>query len=291
MATDLNQTQAFAELRIAVRAAVTLSAIVACGVRSSNLQYSCMELIDVNTENLEDKGFFCYMSKRKSEGYQRKLRWLKERMAEGLRIKLLPPPERGFIEYMPGEKCWRAVHAQDYMVIHCLWVVGKSKSRGFGKTLLDACVAEAQRANLKGVAMVTSERVWLAGSRILSGKGFECVATAQPAFSLMAKKFQDSPSPSFTGEWDRKASAFGKGLTVIRSDQCPYIVDATTTAVDAAKQAGIEHQVVELESHDDLLKLSPSAYGVFGLVLDGKPLSYHYLLAKDLVPLLVGKST
>ena len=51
-------------------------------------------------------------------------------------------------------------------------------------------------------------------------------------------------------------------------------------------KAGIKSRVVELRSRDDLLRLSPSPYGVFGLVLDGKLLSYHYLLEKDLLPLL-----
>ncbi len=34
---------------------------------------------------------------------------------------------------------------------------------------------------------------------------------------------------------------------------------------------------------------SPSAYGAFGIVLDGQLLSYHYLLPKDLAK-LIGKS-
>jgi hypothetical protein len=34
------------------------------------------------------------------------------------------------------------------------------------------------------------------------------------------------------------------------------------------------------------MRLSPSPYGVFGLVLDGRLLSYYYQLEKDLVPLL-----
>jgi hypothetical protein len=45
-------------------------------------------------------------------------------------------------------------------------------------------------------------------------------------------------------------------------------------------------KVVELTSHDDVINKAPSPYGVFSLVLDGKLLSYHYLLEKDLLPLL-----
>lgn len=244
------------------------------------------EILDVAAENVEKTGFFCFMSKKKSEGYQRKLRWLKDRFAEGMRIKMLTLPERGFIEYIPGEHAWRAVHADGYLFIHCLWVVGKSKGKGFATALLDACVADAKRLKMKGIAMVTSEKVWMPGRRILDKHGFECVNTTTPAFSLMVKKLAKQPSPFFAGNWEEKARAFGKGLTIVRSDQCPYIVDATKAAVATAAKAGVKSRVAELTSRDDVLRMSPSPYGVFGLVLDGQVLSYHYQSEKDLLLLL-----
>ncbi len=243
-------------------------------------------MIDVNLENVDATGFFCYMSKKKTEGYQRKLSWLKKRFSEGMQIKMLTLPERGFIEYIPGKYAWRGVHADDYMFIHCLWVVGKSKGNGFSTALLDACIEDAKRQKLKGVAMVTSEKVWLAHRQVLDKNGFECVDTSPPSFSLMVKKFGNYPSPTFAGGWEQKAEAFGDGLTIIRSDQCPYIVDAAQAAMAAAATVGIKSRVLELKSREDLLRLSPSAYGVFSLVLNGKLLSYHYQLEKDLIPLL-----
>ena len=88
---------------------------------SSSAPFS--EIITVTEQNIETTGFFCYMSKKKSEGYGRKLKWLKDRFGEGMRIKLLKLPERGFIEYIPGEHARRAVHADGYLFIHCLWVL------------------------------------------------------------------------------------------------------------------------------------------------------------------------
>jgi GNAT superfamily N-acetyltransferase len=243
----------------------------------------------VSAETVDKTGFFCFMSKKKSEGYGRKLAWLKDRFSEGMRIKMLTLPERGFIEYIPGEYAWRAVRADGYMVIHCLWVVGKSRGKGFSGALLDACLEDAKKHKMKGVAMVTSEKVWLAGRGVLDRTEFECVDTAPPAFSLMVKKFGNHPSPSFAGDWEKKAEAFGKGLTVLRSDQCPYIVDAAGTALAAAAKAGVVGRTVDLQSREDVLRLSPSAYGAFGLVLDGRLLSYHYQLEKDLLPLLTRK--
>ena len=244
-----------------------------------------IKIIDVNADNVEQTGFFCYMSKRKTEGFQRKLNWLKARFAEGMRIKMFELPERGFIEYLPGEYAWRAVDAKGYMFIHCLWVVGKSKGKGLAGILLDECINDAKQSGMNGVAMVTSERVWLIGKKLLLKHGFESVEETPP-FNLMVKKFSDVPSPAFTGNWEQKASRYGEGLTVIRSDQCPYIPDATKTVLDFAKERGIASHVVELNSCQDIRDLAPSPYGVFSIVYNGQLLAYHYLLPKDLVKML-----
>jgi len=243
-------------------------------------------IIDVGADNVEQTGFFCYMSKRKAVGFRSKLSWLKARFAEGLRIKMFQLPERGFIEYMPGEYAWRAVHAEGYMLIHCLWIVGKSKGKGLSSLLLSECLDDARASGMRGVAMVTSEKVWLAGKKVLLKHGFVSVAEAPPAFNLMVKKFHKGSSPSFTGNWDEKARRFGRGLTVIRTPQCPYIPDATAIVSETAHKLGIQSRTAELQSAEDVREKAPSAYGVFSIIHNGRLLSYHYLLPKDLIKAL-----
>ena len=242
-------------------------------------------LIDVSAANIDRTGFFCLMSRRKSEGYARKLAWVKARLAEGMRLKLCELPDRGFVEYIPGEYAWRAVRADGYMVIHCLWVVGRSKGRGLGTALLEACLADAKRAGMRGVAILTSEGTWLAGRRFFERRGFEAVDAAPSSFSLMVRKFGRHPSPSIVGGFEGKARALGPGLTIVRTDQCPYNVGAIAAARAAAASAGIESRLLELTSREDVLRLSPSPYGTFGLVLDGRLLSFHYETGNDLAAL------
>lgn len=239
------------------------------------------DIIDVDEDNVSQTGFFCFMSKRKAEGYQRKLRWLEARFAEGMKIKMLRLPERGFIEYISGEYAWRAVNAEGYMLIHCLWIVGKSKGRGLGVLLLNECIKDAREAGMHGVAMVTSEGNWLAGKRLLLKSGFESVDQAPPSFDLMVKRFDDAPSPSFTKDWDVKMNRCGQGLTIIRSDQCPYIDDAVNILWETANEVGIENRAIELRNCQDVRNLAPSPYGVFNVIYDGKLMSYHYLTKKD----------
>lgn len=240
-------------------------------------------LIEVTIENVVEKGFFCYLSKPKTAGYQRKLNWLKARFAEGMRIKMYELPQRGFIEYIPGEYAWRTVEAKGYMFIHCLWVVGKSKGQGLGGRLLKACIKDAHEAGMHGVAMLTSEGNWLAGKELLLQHGFKSVAQAPPAFDLMALPFDGAPLPKMLNHWEEKAQEFARGLTVFRSDQCPYIDDAVKTVLNAAKKLGLESRVVELKTCDEVRNLSPSPYGVFSIVYNGRLLSSYYLLEKELL--------
>ena len=100
------------------------------------------EIITVDADNVDRHGFFCYMSKRKAPGYAQKCAWLAARFAEGLKLHMVHETGGrtvGFIEYIPGEFAWRVVHAPGYLVIHCLWVVGKGKGKGFGTASLAPC--------------------------------------------------------------------------------------------------------------------------------------------------------
>jgi len=243
-----------------------------------------MNIIEVNKENVSENGFFCYMSKTRSEGYQRKLKWLNDRFDEGLKIKMLDLKQggRGFIEYIPGDFAWRAVKAKGYMFIHCIWVVGKSKGKGYATLLLNECVKDAKKTGMKGVAVVTSEGNWLVGKEFFSRHGFESV-DQYPPFELMVKKFDEGLSPSFSGDFEERLRECGEGLVVIRSDQCPYINAAVKAALDAAGELGIRTKVVELKSSEDVRRLSPSPYGVFTMVYDGKLVSYHGLAKKELM--------
>lgn len=247
-------------------------------------------ILDVTPANIDQTGFFCYMSKRKEPGYQQKRDWLAARFSEGLKLKILH--ERGgrdtaFIEYIPGEYAWRAVNAPGYLVIHCLWVVGKGKGKGYGSRLIQDCLQDARAQGKQGVAMLTSDRVWLAHKDIFLRNGFEQVDQAPPAFQLMVYRFGDGPQPSFPHDWESRARDFGPGLTVVRAPQCPYIENGTNDLLALAAERGLPARAVQLASAREVQQRSPSAYGVFGVVLDGSLLAYHYLLRKDFDKLMM----
>ncbi|HNS52636.1 MAG TPA: GNAT family N-acetyltransferase [Anaerolineae bacterium] len=251
-----------------------------------------VEIVTVDAGNVDRLGFFCYKSKPKSEGYRAKRAWLDGRFAEGLTLHILLADgwARGMMEAAPGEHAWRAVSAAGYEVIHCLWVVGQGKGKGFGSRLLDACESAARSAGRHGVAVVTTHRTWLTGSRFFLRRGYGKVDEAPPCFELLVKRFDGAPLPSFPADWDERARAFGPGLTVVQSGQCPYNAATAEMALEAARQRGIEARVVHLAGAAQARAQSPSAFGTFALVLDGRLLTYHPVGQKELLDVLAAGS-
>jgi ribosomal protein S18 acetylase RimI-like enzyme len=244
-----------------------------------------MNIIDVTKNNVTETGFFCKMSQKKSEGYKRKLNWVNSRFDEGLHIKMLDLKQngRGFIEYIPGEYAWRAVNAEGFMFIHCLWVVGQSKGKGYAKLLLDECIKDAKKQKMNGVAMLTSEGNWLVSKQIFERAGFVAVDHLSP-FDLMVLNFKKYKAPSFPKNFEEKINNYDNGFTVIRTDQCPYLDDATNTIKAYANKKKIDFKEVELKTAKDVREKSPSPYGVFSIVYNKKLLSHHYLLPRDIEP-------
>jgi hypothetical protein len=92
-----------------------------------------VEIKTVDASNVDEAGFFCYTSAQKTPGYKQKRDWLEARLAEGLKIKIVHEiggRDVAFIEYIPGKYAWRAIHAPEYMVIHCLRVMGNGRRKG-----------------------------------------------------------------------------------------------------------------------------------------------------------------
>jgi len=211
--------------------------------------------------------------------YQHKFQWIKKRMSEGLKVKMLNTPDDGlvgYIEYVPGEHAWRAVNAENYMFIHCIYMQARCKGRGYGTLLVKECMKDAKKAGMNGVAVVTREGSFMAGKELFLKNGFEEVEKALPDFSLLVMKFKKSaPTPSFKGQWDKKRKKFGKGLTIITSGQCPHNVTMVNDIAKIAKDRyGIEPRIVEYRSYRQAQN-APWPYAVAGLLYDGKLVADH----------------
>lgn len=241
-----------------------------------NMNYRIESL---NIDNLaEHPQYVCFINP-KHPSYHHKEKWLSSQMQLGLKILLLYPEgekkAQGFIEYTPGEYAWRAVCAKGYMFIHCLWTASNAwKNKGIGSALIDACVNNAQKSDYNGAAVLCSNDAFLAKVDIFLKNGFTKVDTAKPGFCLLSKQFQPSSPPSII---DNTASLKGyEGLHLLYSRQCPWVARFVDELSTFCTDKGLELQIREFKSPQEAQQ-SPSPYGVFNLIHNGKLLADHYI--------------
>ncbi len=251
--------------------------VIRQGVSSGRTEMSKIDIVDIDSTNVCDFGLCGYKSL-EQEGYKRKTEWLKKRFAEGMEVKVLRSPKDGavgYIEYTPGEYTWRPIEAPGYLTIHCVMIYRKKyKEAGYGSLLLSECLQDAKKRKVNGVAAVTSGGTWMPGSGLFRKHGFESIDTAPPSFDLMVKKMRRGPLPRVRGGWEQTARKCGKGLVIIRSDQCPCIAKFAREITEAARDLGISVRVKELKTCKQAQNV-PSAYGIFNLVYDGHLIADH----------------
>lgn len=246
-------------------------------------------IVEVNAANIDSVGAFCLQSKKNTDGYKAKVEWMKQRFSEGLRYKLLLVNEgakrgfraRGFIEYMPGEFAWRGITAKDYMVIHCVWVVGKNKGKGYGSRLLLECLTDAKTAGLSGVCVVASDKTWLPKKGLFIKNGFE-LADTMTGFELYAKRFKhDVPLPKFNSVPSGRLEKCGDGFAVFKSDQCPYSTASLRHIEELAKEMAVHFRVERIESNKQAQSIV-NPYGTFCVLYDGRIVTHRPIGKKDL---------
>jgi len=237
-----------------------------------------MLIVDVNARNItEHPEVICFINP-KHPSYPLKVRWLRKRFGEGLKIKLLCGKNEkrcfGFIEYMPGEFAWRAVEAKDYLFIHCLWIYKNSnKNKGFGSLLVGECIKDAVEGGKKGVAVIASDGPFIAGREIFLKNGFRMIETSG-SYGLLVRQIKKSNLPKFS---DREAELNRyRGWHVIYSLQCPWAARSTGEMKKVSDRRGIKIRFRELKTARQAQR-APSAYGVFTLLHDGKILADHYI--------------
>jgi hypothetical protein len=239
---------------------------------------SDVTILNADADTIQDFGFCGYRDARR-EGYSRKLEWFKRRLAEGMKYRVLHSERGGavgFIEYIPGEYAWRAVRADGYMMIHCIANFDRAnREKGHGAMLLAECVNDAAREKMHGVAAITHTRGWLPRNEFFLKNGFEVVDTASPDYELLVKKFDDALPPAFRVRENRQLDRYGPGLTLIHTNQCPYVADSVRAVKDTARERyGIDTRIVEVKDCEEAQR-APSVFAIFDLVYKGKLLADH----------------
>jgi hypothetical protein len=236
-----------------------------------------IEIVNLTPENIADYGVCGYKDVEKHLELRRKIEWYKKYYPKGLRIKVLLSEKGGYqgmIEYVPGNYAHRPVVAEGYIFIHCVFVGFKKeyKGRGYASFLIDECIKEAKDAKMQGVAVVTRKGPFMVNKDIFLKKDFLKVDEAKPDFELLVLKFDEKAAdPKFK---EMSTEKYSKGLTIIRSAQCPYSVKNVNAILDTAKKLKINANLVDLKEAKDAQQ-TPCAFGSFCIVYDGEVVSHH----------------
>lgn len=253
-------------------------------------------IVDINNENIDEEEMFCKKTKKKLPGYQSKLKWMKERFKEGLKYKLLIVKEgnketsRGMIEYIPGEYNWRGIKADSWMVIHCLWVVGKHKGQGNGTKLLQEAINDAKATGMHGVVgMSAGKGGWLPKTEIYLNNGFEKVDEIEPYFELYAKAFSDkAPKPRFFPLSKKKMSEYDDDVTILYSDQCPYIVDLVEELNEEFADKKDGFKTIKMNSCKEAQQNAVHPYGTYCIICNGEKSLYKHPTRKEIIKIISG---
>lgn len=259
----------------------------------TNMTTEKYQILQVTADNLKKENLFCLQSKKDSEGYQNKVKWFSERFQEGMKIYILKVLERnnkfatrGFIEFIPGEYTWRGIDAKGYLVIHCIWVVGQNKGKGYGSKLLEKGLQEAE--NYNGVAVLTNKKGrWLPKPKLFQKHGFVVTDSIYGSFELYVKKFKiDSPDPKFFPLRKTEKNLLGQGFTVFTSNQCPYNSGAVKFIESYAENHKIPIQVIPIKNYKVAQSNGYHPFGTYCILFNGNYLSYCFEDGKALDELL-----
>ncbi len=219
----------------------------------------------------------------KHQYYHLKVDWLTKQCKNGLTIKLLyiegEKKAAGFIEYVPGEYCWRGVDAKGYMFIHCLWTEKKkNRNKGLGAQLIQEAEADARSAGMNGVAVVTSDGSFMTAKDIFLKNGYSIKEEAGKE-QLLVKTFSGESAgvgmrPTIKA--DPEALKKYQGLHLIYSKQCPWVARFVDEVKPVLEEEGLKATIKELTTPEEAQN-GPGLYGVFNLIHNGKMLVDRYI--------------
>ena len=117
------------------------------------------EFVTLTPENLAQETLCCIVRTRtKHPGVEAKRAWLAERLPEGHVFCKLRGNGCAFVEYAPLETAWVPVLGENYLYLYCLWVQGAPKGQGYGRALMERCIADARAKGRAGVWARRSRR-------------------------------------------------------------------------------------------------------------------------------------
>lgn len=204
--------------------------------------------INLTTENLANEHLCCIIRSKPHLGIDAKRQWLTERLKEGHVFRKLNAKATVFIEYAPLETAWVPITGDNYYYVYCLWVLGDYKGKGYGKLLMEYCLADAKEKGKSGICMLGAkkQKSWLSDQSFAKAFGFEVVDTTNDGYELLALSF-DGTTPHLAQN-AKKQNIENKELTIYYDMQCPYIYKNIEMIKEYCETNGVPVSIIEVNT-------------------------------------------
>lgn len=227
------------------------------------------DFINLTTANLADEHLCCIIrSKKPHPGVEAKRQWLSDRLNEGHVFRKLNEKATVFIEYAPLETAWVPVIGDNYYYMYCLWVLGDHKGKGYGKSLIEYCIADAKEKGKSGICMLgaNKQKSWLSDQSFVKKFGFEVVDTTANGYELLALSF-DGTTPKFA-ENAQSLKIESQELTIYYTMQCPYIHKYIGMIKEYCETNSVPVNIIQVDTQQKAKEL-PCVFNNWGVFYKG----------------------
>lgn len=236
------------------------------------------QFINLTAESLASEHLCCIIrSKKPHQGVEAKREWLSDRLKEGHVFRKLNAKATVFIEYAPLETAWVPITGDNYYYIYCLWVSGSYKGKGYGKILMEYCLADAKEKGKSGICMLASkkQKAWLTDQSFAKKFGFEVVDTTNSGYELLALSF-DETTPKFI-QTAKSEIIESKELTIYYDMQCPYVNQSIETIQRYCKTSDVPLSLIQVDTLQKAKEL-PCVFNNWGVFYQRKFETVNLLL-------------
>lgn len=236
------------------------------------------DFVNLTTQNLANEHLCCIIrSKKFHPGIDAKRQWLSDRLKEGHVFRKLNAKATVFIEYAPLETAWVPIIGDNYYYVYCLWVTGSPKGNGYGKSLMEYCLADAKEKGKSGVCMLGAkkQKAWLSDQSFAKKFGFEIVDTTDNGYELLAFSF-DGTVPEFTQN-AKEQKVESKDLMIYYDMQCPYVYQNIEIIKQYCDTNGVPLSLIQVDTLRKAKEL-PSVFNNWAVFYKGVFLTVNLLL-------------
>lgn len=236
------------------------------------------DFVNLTTQNLANEHLCCIIrSKKFHPGIDAKRQWLSDRLKEGHVFRKLNAKATVFIEYAPLETAWVPIIGDNYYYVYCLWVTGSPKGNGYGKSLMEYCLADAKEKGKSGVCMLGAkkQKAWLSDQSFAKKFGFEIVDTTDNGYELLALSF-DGTVPEFTQN-AKEQKVESKDLMIYYDMQCPYVYQNIEIIKQYCDTNGVPLSLIQVDTLRKAKEL-PCVFNNWAVFYKGVFLTVNLLL-------------